>query len=84
MAKISRHGGASYVGEQQAEPVTVLAAVVVETVEPVSRYEGMLRSALQDECAARNLPTSGNKPELVARLVESDTAADLADEALPA
>lgn len=37
-------------------------------------YDDMSKADLQAECDARGLPTSGNKDDLVARLVEDDEA----------
>lgn len=44
-------------------------------------YEDMSKDALQAECAERELPTSGNKETLIARLVEDDESEDEDDEA---
>lgn len=38
-------------------------------------YEVFSKADLIGECEARGLPTSGNKPDLVARLQEADKAA---------
>lgn len=40
--------------------------------EQVSAYEGWLLADLQDECVKRGLVKSGNKPELVQRLLDAD------------
>ncbi len=76
--KITRHGGPSYEGE-----VVVLDLPAAEVVEPgefgdedvpegVAAYDEMLRTDLQEILRARELPTSGNKDELVARLIADD------------
>lgn len=44
--------------------------------ETGDRYEGMKLAELRDALAARQLPTSGNKPDLVARLRVADGGAD--------
>jgi hypothetical protein len=41
----------------------------------INRYDAMRLSDLRAELAARGLPTSGNKPDLAARLGAADTAA---------
>jgi hypothetical protein len=43
-------------------------------VEGDSGYEAMTKEELQDLLRERGLPTSGNKPELIDRLLEGDTA----------
>jgi hypothetical protein len=43
-------------------------------VTEVAAYETWTAEELRDELRARELPASGNKPELVARLKESDAA----------
>jgi hypothetical protein len=40
--------------------------------EQVSPYEGWLLADLQEECVQRGLPKSGNKPDLVQRLLDDD------------
>lgn len=79
MAKISRHAGPTtiqditgYVVPADVELVEV--ELSVEDVVPVTQYDGLLRSDLQDLCRDRGLPTSGNKDELVARLIAADEA----------
>jgi hypothetical protein len=42
--------------------------------EPVVAYETWTAEELRDELHDRKLPTGGNKPDLVARLQESDAA----------
>jgi SAP domain len=37
-------------------------------------YEGMTKAELEDELASRDLPKSGTKAELIARLTEDDAA----------
>jgi Zn ribbon nucleic-acid-binding protein len=50
------------------------AADTGEGEEPAETYtgDGWTKDALVDECVKRGLVASGNKPELVARLVEND------------
>jgi hypothetical protein len=43
---------------------------------PADAYDDWLKEDLVVELAERNLPVSGNKPELIARLRESDAAAE--------
>lgn len=43
--------------------------------EAREKYEGMTVDELKDELADRDLPTSGNKADLVDRLVEADRKA---------
>jgi hypothetical protein len=50
------------------------ATPVVDAPPVISPYEGMSRSQLQAECEQRGLAKSGNKDELVARLIEFDAA----------
>jgi SAP domain-containing protein len=45
----------------------------------MSQYDDYTATQMQDELRARGLPVSGSKPELLARLEESDTAAKLAE-----
>lgn len=73
---------------EQAEAIAAGAPFVVETVDdegpddaPDGPYAGMLRSDLQLLCSGRGLPTSGNKPELIARLMADDAAKAELDEA---
>lgn len=78
MAKITRHGGPTTVQDitaSVAEPEAGLA-VEIELPVPASPYEGLLRSDLQQLLRDRGLPTVGNKDDLIARLVASDTAAE--------
>ena len=93
MAKISKHAGPSYVMELATGPVDVTEFVIGEQgpelapagveeelaaeAPPVSGYDAMLRTDLQDLCRERGLPTSGNKDEIVARLVAADEVAEL-------
>lgn len=84
MAKISRHGGPSNKAvelvfppasdEERESPSVVMEEFLDEEPSPaaVSPYEGWLRTDLQTECERRGLPTSGNKAELVDRLVAAD------------
>ncbi len=75
--KITRHGGPSYEGEvvdQPAEEVVEPDEADDDIPEGVTAYDDMLRTDLQDLLRARELPTSGNKDELVARLVADDEA----------
>lgn len=89
MAKITRHGGPSTVQDiaadiAQAFPQTVDEAVAtigealhvsVPADQPeLSEYASWLRTDLQVECERRGLTKSGNKDELVDRLVEDDIA----------
>lgn len=84
--KTTRYGGPTNESDPTAEPD--VAPVVdepadEETVEPASvdqdspvppgePYDTWLLVELKDECGARQLPTSGNKADLIARLVASD------------
>lgn len=83
MAKISRSGGPTYTGVQETSDGAFLDALVDEATgeepEQVTPYEGMLRAELQDELASRDLPVSGNKPELIARLLEDDKENDMSE-----
>lgn len=84
VAKISRHGGATYVGQTApaVEPEAVaedVAAVDEEVVAPVTAYDGLLRADLLNLCRERGLSTVGNKDELVARLVAVDEATEPAE-----
>jgi hypothetical protein len=58
--------------------VTYPKGKVVEVPEDASvtgtPYDGLKLSELQDELRDRGLPTSGNKSELVDRLLDDDTA----------
>jgi hypothetical protein len=77
MAKITRHGGPSTVQDITAAPEPAPVAPVVEALEEqpeLSEYAGWLRTDLQVECERRGLTKSGNKDELVDRLVEDDIA----------
>lgn len=69
--------------EPAVEPDTEPAAPVVESDEDsvdvdgdgqVSGYEVFTKTDLITECEARGLATSGNKPDLVARLQAADKA----------
>lgn len=75
MAKTTRHGGASnkaeYVEPEQDQPLT--------EDEPTDEYDTWTNDQLRDELAERELPTSGNKAELVARLRDDDSNAPDAD-----
>jgi len=51
-----------------------LTALAGEPAVQGSDYEAMTVAQLQDELAARGLPTSGLKAELVQRLVDDDAA----------
>ena len=97
MAKITKHGGPSYVGtivaavvgaaaesavesapdESPAEPVEVPESDV--PVAPGVPYDTWLLVDLQDELFKRGLPKSGNKPELVQRLIDDDAAGNAED-----
>lgn len=95
MAKITKHGGASQVGavlaavvgaaaeSEQEEPEAPVEPDEVETPEPPSEYETYLPADLRDECKARGLPTSGNKAELVQRLIDDDNQSGGPEEAEP-
>lgn len=87
MAKITRHGGPSHqiaADIAQAFPQTVDEAVATigealhvsaPADQPeLSEYASWLRTDLQFECERRGLTKSGNKDELVDRLVEDDIA----------
>lgn len=82
MAKISVHGGPTTlddIGAEQADEVQLEVADEPEPVEapdvpvaPGVPYDTWLLTDLQDELSARALPKSGNKPELVQRLIDDD------------
>jgi hypothetical protein len=82
MAKITVHGGASNVNAEPGEPGHVETEEVEgSTVEAVDEgaeedeavdYGDFTVEELRAELADRNLPVSGNKPELVKRLAEDD------------
>ncbi len=87
MPKITVHGGPSNKALYTDTPAPAVAveaevtaaepeAVVVEAevAASVSVYDTWLLVPLRDECARRGLSKAGNKDELVARLVASDTA----------
>lgn len=89
MPKITRHGGPSYVGEfatggeVPADAPLVVDAAAVESADgapPANPYEGLLRADLQKLLGDRGLPTSGNKEELVARLMAADAEDEESDE----
>ena len=72
-------GAAAEKEERAEESVRVEVDIAGETVdvtedlvEPPSVYETWLLTDLRDACRDRGLATSGNKAELVARLVEDD------------
>lgn len=77
MAKISRHGGVTTVGDITA-PVAPAAPseepAPIEDQPELSGYASWLRIDLQAECERRGLAKSGNKDELVDRLDENDIA----------
>jgi hypothetical protein len=81
MAKVTRHGGASYEGvsREVEAPVEVelevadVADEAVDVQEPFE-YAAWLITDLRDELGERGLTKSGNKDELVARLVADDEA----------
>lgn len=78
MAKITKHGGASQVGvaavvaTEQEEPEAPVEPADEATPEPPSVYDTWLRADLESECRGRRLSTSGNKAELVQRLIDDD------------
>jgi hypothetical protein len=75
MPKITRHGGPSNAAVPPESVVEVAEEVEeVPKPNPADPYEGLLRVDLQKLLGDRNLPTSGNKEELVARLVAADEA----------
>ena len=99
MAKISRLGGATMEGEPRptAEPAGATEAEPVQVEEsdvpvaPAEPYDTWLLADLQDECQARGLTKTGNKPDLVQRLIDDDNqsggpedATDVDDEVQPA
>ena len=45
-----------------------------EGVPDGGEYEGMTKAELEDALEARDLPKTGNKDELIARLQEADAA----------
>jgi SAP domain len=71
-------------GDASAEVVTVIQQFEVAAHQagrflnyPAPRrdeYDGMTRDELAEEAGKRDLPKSGNKPDLIARLRDSDTA----------
>ncbi|HEX6968896.1 MAG TPA: SAP domain-containing protein [Micromonosporaceae bacterium] len=94
MAKITKHGGASQVGvaavvvAESEEPVVETEPEEVPAdeevlAEPPSVYETYLLADLRDECRERGLATSGNKAELVQRLIDDDAQAGGPEEAAP-
>jgi len=50
----------------------VEAAAEEESSAAASKYEGLTMAELADELEARDLPKSGNKPDLIARLEKDD------------
>jgi len=88
MPKITRHGGPSYAGEPGGEvhvfdiSETEVTVTVEESAEPdpTDPYEGLLREDLKKLLDERGLPTSGNKPELVARLLAADEEAEVEED----
>lgn len=86
MPKTTLHGGGSIgaptigvprIGE--GEPAEVEESTTDDTAEETTEggdgYDSWTNDELRTELSTRELPTSGNKAELVARLVESDEAA---------
>ena len=87
MAKISRLGGATVEGDLasatevvESEPELVEEPVEVEEsavpVSPGEPYDTWLLVDLQEECVARGLAKTGNKPDLVQRLIDADAATE--------
>jgi hypothetical protein len=85
MAKITVHGGPSTLDDiatdQPDEDQTVVEDAPAEPVEvaesdspasPGEPYDTWLLVDLQDELSKRALPKSGNKAELVQRLIDDD------------
>jgi len=56
-------------------PVDEDAPVDVDGDGQITGYELFTKADLVTECETRGLPTSGNKPDLVARLQEADKTA---------
>ena len=87
MAKVTRHGGASYEGVSReveapadVEPeVADVADEAVDVQEPLPEYAAWLITDLRDELGERGLTKSGNKDELVDRLVADDVAQSQAE-----
>jgi hypothetical protein len=65
------------------EPAPEPEAEADVEVEGDSGYEAMTKEELQDLLRERGLPTSGNKPELIDRLLEGDTAPEVEPEPGP-
>lgn len=86
MAKSTRLGGSSNKDEEVTSTVThpkrireeepQLQKEAQETEEAEDDYEEWTATQLRDELADRQLSTSGRKPDLIARLRESDSELD--------
>lgn len=67
--------GMSVQGDRLVDPSEPpLEPAPEEETESEGGYEDMTKEELQDVLRERGLPTSGNKPELIERLVDDDTA----------
>jgi hypothetical protein len=83
MAKTTRHGGAS--NALVTYPQSVVSGQDSPVPEPdaaESEYAEFTVEELRAELRGRELPTSGAKAELVARLEADDAAADATDDAV--
>lgn len=71
LAKTPHTGDVNAMGVQSKQPVTTAPA----DAEPEpSKYDDLTKQQLEDELERRELPKSGKKPDLIARLVEDDAA----------
>lgn len=76
--------GMSVQGDRLVDPSEPpLEPAPSEETESEGGYEDMTKEELQDVLRERGLPTSGNKPELIERLVDDDTAPEAEPEAEP-
>lgn len=78
MPKITRHGGASFPPDEETAAAEVDGGgePAPETTEAASApgYEDMTVEQLKEQLAARDLPKSGKRDELVQRLRDDDAA----------
>lgn len=82
MPKITVHGGPSNEHDDIVVPVDIAEPTTAATDEQGDNrelYEAETVADLKAELDRRDLPTSGNKAELVDRLVEADAATPEAD-----
>ncbi|MFG2269132.1 SAP domain-containing protein [Streptomyces chartreusis] len=78
MPKITRHGGASFPPDEEtaAAEVDGAGAAEPETTDVTPGYEDMTVEQLKEQLAARDLPKSGKRDELVQRLRDDDAATE--------